>query len=45
MGRRERSEAGIFENLEEAVALVKAWLLDGKEVDELPNRCVRRYSI
>jgi hypothetical protein len=39
------SEAGTFENLEQAVALVKAWLLDGKEIDDLPGRCVRRYQI
>ncbi len=39
------SEAGTLENVEQAVALVKAWLLDGKEVDELPGRSVRRYQI
>jgi hypothetical protein len=39
------TEAGTFENLEQAFALVKAWLLDGKEVDELPERQVRRYGI
>ncbi len=39
------SEAGTFENIEQAFALVKAWLLDGKEVDELPERKVRRYQI
>jgi hypothetical protein len=38
------SEAGAFEKLEEAFALVKAWLLDRKEVDELPSRSVRRYQ-
>jgi hypothetical protein len=39
------SEAGTFDNLEQAFALVKAWLLDWKEVDELPSRSVRRYGI
>lgn len=39
------SESGTLENLEQAVALVKAWLLDGKEVDDLPGRSVRRYQI
>jgi hypothetical protein len=39
------SEAGTFENLEQAFALVKAWLLDWKEVDDLPSRSVRRYGI
>jgi hypothetical protein len=39
------SEAGTFENMEQAFELVKAWLLDWKEVDDLPNRSVRRYGI
>jgi hypothetical protein len=39
------SEAGTFDNLAQAFALVKAWLLDWKEVDELPSRAVRRYGI
>lgn len=39
------TEAGTFENLEQAFALLKAWLLDQKEVDDLPHRCVRRYGI
>jgi hypothetical protein len=39
------SEAGTFENMEEAFELVKAWLLDWKEVDDLPSRSVRRYGI
>jgi hypothetical protein len=39
------SEAGTFENLEQAFALVKGWLLDGKEVDDLPSRSVRRYGL
>jgi hypothetical protein len=43
--RGQWSEAGTFENLEQAFELLKAWLLDQKEVDDLPNRCVRRYMI
>jgi hypothetical protein len=39
------SEAGTFENIEEAFELLKAWLLDRKEVDDLPSRSVRRYGI
>ena len=39
------SEAGTLEDMGQAVALVKAWLLDGKEVDDLPSRSVRRYGI
>jgi hypothetical protein len=39
------SEAGTFEDLEQAFDLVKAWLIDGKEVDELPSRFVKRYQI
>jgi hypothetical protein len=39
------SEAGTFDNMEQAFELVKAWLLDGKEVDDLPSRSVRRYGI
>jgi hypothetical protein len=39
------SEAGTFENMEQAIELVKAWLLDWKEVDDLPSRSVRRYGI
>jgi hypothetical protein len=39
------SEAGTFENIEQAFELVKAWLLDWKEVDDLPSRSVRRYGI
>jgi hypothetical protein len=39
------SEAGTFEDLEQAFALLKAWLLDRKEVDDLPGRSVRRYQI
>jgi hypothetical protein len=39
------SEAGTFEDTEQAFELVKAWLLDWKEVDELPNRSVKRYGL
>jgi hypothetical protein len=39
------SEAGTLENMEQAFELVKAWLLDCKEVDDLPSRSVRRYGI
>jgi hypothetical protein len=39
------SEAGTFKDLDQAFALVKAWLLDRKEVDELPGRSMKRYQI
>ena len=39
------SEAGTFENLEQAFEFLKAWLVDCKEVDDLPQRCARRYGI
>ena len=39
------SEAGTFENLEQAFELVKAWLLDCREIDDLPSRSVRRYGV
>lgn len=38
------SEAGTFENLEQALELVKAWLIETKEVDDLPARRIRRYG-
>lgn len=38
-------ETGTFESIEQAFELVKAWLLDQKEVDELPSRSVRSYGI
>lgn len=38
------TEAGTFENLEQALKLIAAWLLDWKEVDDLPNRKTRRYG-
>jgi hypothetical protein len=39
------TEAGTLENIEQAFELVKAWLIDGKEVDSLPQRQFRRYGI
>ncbi len=39
------SEAGTFENIEQALELLRAWLIDSKEVDELPKRQVRRLGI
>jgi hypothetical protein len=38
-------EAGTRADLEQAPALLRAWLLDGKEVDDLPLRSVRREGI
>jgi hypothetical protein len=38
-------EAGTFESLEQAFDFVKAWLLDWKEVDNLPARFIRSYGI
>lgn len=38
-------ERGSFENMEQALTLLKAWLLDQKEVDDLPPRSVRAYGI
>jgi hypothetical protein len=39
------TEAGTLENIEQAFELVRAWLIDGKEVDDLPQRQFRRYGI
>lgn len=39
------SEAGTFESIEQALDLLKAWLLEKKEIDELPQRQVRSYGI
>jgi hypothetical protein len=39
------TEAGRLESLEQAFELLKAWLLDGKEVDELPTRTTKRCGI
>jgi hypothetical protein len=43
--RGDWSEAGTFDNLEQAFELLKAWLIDRKEVDDLPPRHVRRAGI
>jgi hypothetical protein len=43
--RGEWSEAGTLESIEEAYELVKGWLLEGREVDELPRRQARRWGI
>ncbi len=39
------SEAGTVTDLEEAFEFLKAWLIDRKEVDDLPQRYVRREGI
>jgi hypothetical protein len=39
------TEAGTLDNIEQAFELVRAWLLDGKAVDALPKRHVRRSGI
>jgi hypothetical protein len=39
------SEAGTFDNLEQAFELLRAWLIEKKEVDDLPPRHVRRAGI
>ncbi len=39
------SGAGTFESMDQAFDLVKAWLLDSREVDDLPGRSVRRYGV
>jgi hypothetical protein len=38
-------EAGTLADLEQAFELLKAWLIDRKEVDELPGRSMRREGI
>jgi hypothetical protein len=38
-------EAGTIPNLEQAFELLRAWLLEGKEIDELPDRSIRRWLI
>jgi hypothetical protein len=38
-------EAGFLGDLERAFAFLRAWILDGKEVDELPERGRTRYGI
>ena len=39
------TEAGTLTDLEEAFEFLKAWLIDRKEVDDLPQRYVRREGI
>src|SRR5262249_42531689 len=43
--RSASNEAGTLEDIEQAFELLRAWLLVRKEVDDLPNRSVRRYGI
>jgi hypothetical protein len=38
-------EAGTVADLEQALGFLKAWLIDRKEVDNLPERYVRREGI
>lgn len=38
-------EAGSVENIVRALELLNAWLLDRKEVDDLPSRSIRRCGI
>ena len=38
-------EAGTLADLEQAFELLRAWLIDRKEVDELPQRSMRREGI
>lgn len=38
-------EAGALADLEQAFEFLKAWLIDKKEVDELPQRYIRREGI
>jgi hypothetical protein len=39
------TEAGTLENFDRALALVKAWLVDQEEIDDLPQRDVSRSGI
>lgn len=39
------SEAGVVDSIEQAFDLVKAWLLDGEEIDRLPLRSPRRSGM
>jgi hypothetical protein len=39
------TEAGTFENVEQAFEFLKSWLIERKEGDDLPDRSVRRYGI
>lgn len=38
-------ETGTFSDLPQALEFLKAWLLERKEVDDLPQRSVRSYGI
>jgi hypothetical protein len=38
-------ERGFFENIEQALELLKAWLIDRREIDDLPSRSIRAYGI
>lgn len=38
-------ETGSLESIEQAFEFLKGWLLDQKEVDDLPSRSVRSYGI
>jgi hypothetical protein len=38
-------ETGTFDTIEQALEFVKAWLIDQKEVDDLPQRSIRSYGI
>lgn len=39
------TEAGTVENIEQAYELLISWIFEGKDVDELPARAVRRNGI
>jgi hypothetical protein len=39
------SESGVVESIADAYALVKAWVLDAVEVDDLPQRRVLQHGI
>jgi hypothetical protein len=39
------SESGFVEDVSEAYDLVKSWLIDQLEVDELPKRCITQRGI
>jgi hypothetical protein len=39
------SEAGTLDSIDQASELLKAWLIDRKEVDDLPPRHIRRSGI
>jgi hypothetical protein len=39
------SEAGTFDSIDQAFDLLKAWLINRKEVDDLPPRYVRRSQM